>query len=102
MDGKRWCEEHITERNNWFVTQSGKQIEIQDDWKFCPVCGAKRPEKPRGLAEKFNDMEEWNKETLAQVALEHFREIVNGSQIHGHFTPDNFRAIIIKRMEQSL
>lgn len=44
---KEWCREHITERNNWFVTQSGKKIEIQSDWKFCPVCGAPRPSEPK-------------------------------------------------------
>lgn len=83
---KEWCREHITERNNWFVTQSGKKIEIQDDWKFCPICGTPRPEKEKTLAEKLcKTRHDWHNEhdlkgfdeTLAQCALQHFIDLVD-------------------------
>lgn len=78
----KWCKEHITEMNNWFVTQSGKKIEIQSDWKFCPICGTPRPEPRKGLNKKLRDVFDkasclsrnydspWD--SVALCALEHF------------------------------
>lgn len=88
---KEWCKEHITTMNNWFVTKSGKRIEIQDDWNFCPICGTPRPEPKKGLAVKLRDGTVWTFpptsavrtssipmwETTAKAALEHFSEIVD-------------------------
>ena len=95
--GKEWCREHITERNNWFVTQSGKKIEIQDDWKFCPVCGTPRPSEPKKLWEKLYDayysttpechrkflhLAKEDHERVAQAAISHFLGVVESLPFH--------------------
>lgn len=94
-----WCKEHITERGNWFVTQSGKKIEIHDDWRFCPVCGKERPApaKKKTLAEVLRDAYvnnhkqsaftpgDWIWDTVANAALSYFREMVQGQEAKGIF-----------------
>ena len=46
-----WCE-HIENNDCHYAGRSGNSYgQRADEWSFCPICGAKRPEAPKTLAE---------------------------------------------------
>lgn len=110
MSEKTWCKEHITERNNWFVTKSGKKIEIQDDWQFCPVCAAPRPLPKKSLAEKLRGAYPGSvvidvmavSNAQAKTAVEHFSEIVDEWADEIHQSGVSLRDELKKKFAESL
>lgn len=76
---KEWCP-HIS----WGVTQTSMDwiispgFRVWDTWKRCPICGAKRPEEPKKLWEKFAECPHWGHggfhKELAKTAIEAVKE----------------------------
>ena len=51
----KWCSHtefrpsHSGQKDWWFYSEAGFEQAIIDNWTFCPICGAKRPEEKRKL-----------------------------------------------------
>lgn len=80
----KWCEhihwgKNIVRQEGWCL--GSDMIVDHQDWKFCPMCGARRP-KEKELWEKFwewlqshrYDTDVAGKE-LAKIAEEHFKKV---------------------------
>ncbi len=101
MSEKSWCEHHYESDCHgidMIRMPSGQDLawgglHHPDHFSFCPICGAKRPEERKSLAQKLSEdcapdgigCQEWkdyhslsNKtwERVAQAALVHFLEVV--------------------------
>ena len=79
----KWCE-HISGRHLKFVGESGNSYETSqcDVWKFCPICGARRPEETKKLWEvlssacpRIADRDLF--ESQAKAALEWVEKVVD-------------------------
>jgi hypothetical protein len=80
---ERWCG-HIRGENCNYKGKSGNDYgQRSDEWSFCPICGAPRPEKAKGLAEKLVEAGvkcvsiEMTGHSMAQAALEHFENLID-------------------------
>ena len=104
MDGK-WCAHILKAEGIGYCMAGIKSYEITP-WTVCPICAAPRPKEPVKLAEKIlNQLGiptplPWH-EKLAQVALEHFRDIVNDSKHRGSLACFS-KMDLLKRMEDSI
>ena len=104
MDGK-WCLHMVP-----FTTIEVPKADFVEPtrWNFCPICAAPRPKESVKLAEKFREYvcpidcdHKKHQEGLAQVALEHFRDIVNDSKHRGSLACFS-KMDLLKRMEDSI
>ena len=89
-----WCE-HIKQKTvHYNVPQYPEGKQQADFWfdekgcfivglpKFCPICGAKRPEEKKKLWVRLSDLEgskdkEWNCMILTEEAKKAFRELID-------------------------
>ena len=53
---------------------------------YCFICGAKRPQKPKSLAQKMNE-EQWSDQVdfnkAAKTAIQHFEGLIDNLEITG-------------------
>lgn len=112
----KWCE-HMKEETDFYVNHHVGVTMIRVKPKYCFECGAKRPEKPKGLAEKLLHVVKQRYESeftyrlevsntpndLAQAALEHFEWIVDSIDIYKTTQERSaFRKELLSRMRESL
>lgn len=88
---EKWCS-HIETNiygELYFRGQESHPL-VMEDFNFCPICGAKKPEAPKKLAERLNQVCGWSNQVDFNVAskesLKAVEEVIDEM-------PDNMRCI---------
>lgn len=43
---EKWCQHIIQHLGFWWLVWKENNLEPNEDWKFCPICGEPRPNCP--------------------------------------------------------
>ncbi len=73
----KWCEhctEGIDNKGQSYRTTCWNVKSIEENWNYCPICGAKRPEEPKTLAKKVINKIPFHKEEDAEEIVSIVRE----------------------------
>ena len=108
---KFWPCEHVTKGSFSEWIMAADQVVMRDNWVYCPICEAKRPEEKKKLWHYLKEnfppnghpgMSDYNWESTAQAAIEEVEKVIDSIKYDGYATHEGLMSTLKQKLRELL